>query len=219
MKQSVRDAFLSFTVPLEGVVRWPYRDLKNLVSIGIGNLIDPVDLALDLPLMKPDGTRASSDEIRAAWAAVKGLPGSGLGYKAFEHVTDLRLTDTGIHDLVFGKLDQNEKVLLNHFMGFDGWPADAQLATLSMAWACGPFFWHTWPKLNAALITCDFRTAATECFMPEEKTFGGLRPRNTANRNLYLNAAHVFTDPALSPETLYWPRYLEDEAPTEPSPA
>jgi len=79
-----------------------------------------------------------------------------------------------------------------------------------MALACGPAF--RFPKLEAALRSLDFRTAAIECFMPEEATISGLRPRNRANKVLYLNAAlsHELT---LDPDHLYYPIDLATDPP------
>ena len=64
MKQSVRDAFVDFTAALEGVVPWMYLDVKGLVTVAIGNLIDPVAAALSLPFVrKGTTTRATKGEI------------------------------------------------------------------------------------------------------------------------------------------------------------
>src|SRR5207244_2818316 len=63
---SIRDGFLAFSRPLEGRVPWMYLDIKGLVKTGVGNLIDPVGLALKLPFVhKADGSPASEVEIRA----------------------------------------------------------------------------------------------------------------------------------------------------------
>jgi hypothetical protein len=107
--------------------------------------------------------------------------------------------------------------LAKRFPGYEAWPADAQLGTLSLSWACGPAF--AFPKCAAALNARDFVTAAVECFMPEEKTISGLRPRNVANKLLFLNAAFVEAH-LLDPDILHWPRdaaYEEDEEVTQPS--
>lgn len=222
MRASVRAAFLPFTIPLEGVVKWLYPDVKGLVSIGIGNLVDPIGLALALPMVRPDGSPATSDEIAAEWHLVKTYPDAArLGHLSVEHVTQLRLTDEGLQQVVWGKLDQMEAYLQKRFaptndsVGYEDWPADAQLGTLSMAWACGPAF--RFPKLEAALRQMDFRTAAVECFMPEEKTISGLRPRNKANRILFMNAASSIG--TFDPDELFWPTDITNETPTVRDPA
>lgn len=233
MRQVVRDAFVAFTAPLEGVVPWLYCDVKGLVSIGIGNLVDPIQHAMTLPLVRPDGSRATGAEIAEEWHRVKNYPGAAhLGHRITEHVTKLRLTREGIDQVVGSKLQHMDRYLASRFLctthddcranpdlgracsyGYEQWSADAQLATLSMAWACGPAF--RFPKLEAALRAQDFLTASVECFMPEEKTISGLRPRNKANRILYTNAAY-----STNPDILYFPKALSkppeplDEAPS-----
>ena len=221
MKDAVRDAFVPFTAKFEGIVPWLYQDVKGLVSIGIGNLVDPIALAMDLPFVRvSDGRPATREQIADEWQRVKTQPpdaqgrtAAQLGHLYTKQVTTLRLMDDGIRKLVAGKLAQNEACLLTGFPDFKDWPADAQLATLSMAWAVGPAFWEPragrnyWPRLTAALRDQDFRMAAIECFMHEEATISGLRPRNTANRILYTNAAIVKA--MFDPDHLYYPTDLE----------
>jgi hypothetical protein len=43
MYQTVADAFLPFTIPLEGKVNFMYLDVLSLVSTGIGNLLEQND--------------------------------------------------------------------------------------------------------------------------------------------------------------------------------
>jgi hypothetical protein len=248
VRDVVREAFVPFTIPLEGAlgggyigIPWMYQDVKGLVSSGLGNLLDPVSLAIGLPWIRLDGTPATREDIVAEWMRIKNLGPNGKGQTAAQlgHLyakphTRLRLTPVAIEQLVKSKLHSNEQVIAGTFKDWESWPADAQLATHSMAWACGPGIFSPkagrahWPKLTAALHALDFRTAAVECFMPEEKTIGGLRPRNIANRILYRNAAIAFHH--LDPDTLFYPADLEAgpvdrEAPTlralpdEPDPA
>lgn len=214
MRQSVRDAFISFTEPLEGSVPWLYADVKGLVTIGIGNLVDPMESALALPFVRPDGTPASRDEIAVAWRAVKTDPRAALlGHKYTEHLqgNHIRLDPEGIENLVYRKLDLNDYYLMRRFAEFDTWPADAQLATHSMSWACGPAF--KFPLLEDALNRKDFESAMVHCTMRTEGN-AGLIPRNAANRVLYLNAGRV-VEFGLDPEKLYYPSQLGPEPPAD----
>ncbi|MFF0476588.1 hypothetical protein [Streptomyces sp. NPDC004284] len=43
MYQSVWDAFIPFSAPLEGRVQFMHLDVKSLVSTGVGNLLDADD--------------------------------------------------------------------------------------------------------------------------------------------------------------------------------
>jgi len=212
MRESVRIAFVTFTAQYEGIVPWMYQDVKGLVSTGIGNLIDPVQAAVILPFVHEDGTPAARDEIVAEWLRVKNQPPDAQGRTAAQRghlyarqITKLKLTPAGIQQVVENKLNQNDAFLRKRFLAFEQWPADAQLATHSMAWACGPAF--RFPKLEAALRALDFHTAARECRMDETGN-PGLKPRNVANQQLYENAAEVH-ERHRNPDPLYWPNLLD----------
>lgn len=226
MYPSVRDAWLDFTKPLEGGVPWPYLDILGLVTIAYGNLIDsskgmingkpdpmPWRAALALPLVKPDGSPASAQEITDAWRAVKGQQQlAQQGYRAAARWSTLRLTDDGMAQVALAKFDIFDTELHRRFPEIDEWPADAQLATMSMAWACGA--WFVFPRLVLSLHDKDFARAAQECHMNETGN-AGLIPRNKANKQLYMNAQRA-RDWKLDPTELRWPRVLEDSVPTEP---
>lgn len=220
MRDSVRHAFVPLTVSFEGgYIDWMFPDVKKLISTGFGLLLDPLSLAVGLPWRRPDGSLAGRDEIAAEWSRLKKYvedhPGSQfLSYKHYADKTTLRLGRDGLDQAFQGKMNQNEKVLRKGFPEWETWPADAQLGVLSMAWAVGPAFYmptagrNYWPKLTAALRSKDFRTAAVECFMNEERENPGIIPRNTANRQLFQNAAEV-QEHGRNPDTLYWPNLLD----------
>jgi hypothetical protein len=221
MRDSVRAAFVPLTVKFEGgYIDWMFPDVKKLISTGFGLLLDPVALAIGLPWRHPDGRLAAREEIHGEWAALKKYvldnPGSEFrSYKTFASRTTLRLGRDGLYQAFQGKLNQMLGVLRKGFPEWDCWPADAQLGTMSMSWACGPAFWmpsagpNFWPKLTAALRALDFRTAAVECFMNEEAKNPGIIPRNKANRILYNNAAVALH--RLDPEVLFYPQELDAE--------
>ena len=231
MRDAVRAAFYDFNRPMEGDIPWFYQDVKGLVSIGVGILCDPIQLALNLPMVWPGGDPAGRSAIASEWLRIKNLPpddkgrtAAQLGHLYAKPFTKLRLTEEGLRLTVESKMNVNEQVLRRAFFGWDTWPADAQMATLSMSWAVGPAFWspqagrNYWPKLTAALKGCDFRTAAVECFLSEEKTISGLRPRNKANRLLFENAA-IVEEKRLDPGALYYPRELARLGPDDETPA
>lgn len=216
MRVTVADIFPTWSGDFEGVVPWMYVDVLNLVTVAIGNLVDPVELALDLPFLTAAGIPATRAEIRAAWQAVKNTPvidvpavdargkrlldaegrpafkkmhsGAHYGHRSVEGLTSLRLTAEGVATVVGRKMRQNDAALIKRFPDFEEWPGVAQLATHSMSWACGAGF--KFPKLEAALLERDFETAAKECHMREDGN-PGLVPRNIANKILYRNAAKV----------------------------
>lgn len=190
MNKTISDIFLPFTKTLEGYVTYMYLDVKGLVTCGAGNLIDPVSLAVYLPFTKKDGSRASKDEIKAEWKQIKNRTElAKQGHKAAMKYCTLRLSDEVIANLVRTKLEQNEDYLIkHHFPEFNDWPADAQLAVLSMAWALGSNFPETWTKLKAACIAKNWELAALNCHINEVGN-AGVKPRNEANVKLFKSAA------------------------------
>lgn len=206
MKQAVADSYTNFTTKFEGKLPFMYLDRLGLVTTGIGNLIDPIGAALGLPWKHPNGSRASASEIRDAWNTVKSHQEMNeMGGGAFGGLTSIRLSNDDIKALVNSKLSENERSLKSQFPGYDHWPADAQMAILSMAWAQGPNFSHKFPKFTRAVnqLLPDFVTAATESHMQGV----GIEGRNSANYDLFQNAAKVLKF-GYDVEKLYWPQIL-----------
>jgi hypothetical protein len=213
MHPSVRAAFRAFNEPFEGVVPWMYLDVKGLVTVGVGNLVDPVELAVQLPFRlraNPD-TAASPEQIAEEWRRIKSSPGlSKAGYRACEPLTQLTLDDAGIDALIAQRLIANEPVLKTYpsFREFDSWPADAQLGLLSMAWALGPGGPVGFPHFATACGNQDFAEAAANCAISENGN-PGVAPRNRANRTLFRNAAVVVAGgSAYDPAALSYPTVL-----------
>lgn len=196
MKACVADAFVPFSKPLEGVVPFLYCDQLGLVTCGMGNLVDPLDVHQLLGLFtRADGTEATPDDISADWRRVKARQDLKLHCgMAYASVALLRMSEDGIERIVHTKLSEDEEYLKGRFPAWDTWPADAQLATLSMAWACGPGFHY--PKMAAALGAGDFTGAAQECLI--NPNIGTIVERNRRNKALYLAAA----DPCVDVEAL-----------------
>lgn len=209
MFDSVRDYWIAFNDPLEGRVAFMYLDQKGWVSTGIGNKIDETEKPDSAPsadererslaearqyrwLVNDDGSEATADQVAADWDAVKGhLELAPQGHNAFRPpLTSLHVDDDEIDRRVFAKLDQMESTLLSRteFSGFAAWPANAQLATLSMCWALGPTL-NDFPTFRAAVARNDWQTAADEChFTPDE---GTIRIRNKLDRAHFVLAQAV----------------------------
>src|SRR5215469_10503422 len=204
MRQAVRDNFKSFNTKFEGYLDFMYGDVKNLVTTGMGNLIDPIGQALSLPWVNADGSPASQQQITDAWNAVKARTDlNQKGGRAYKSVTSIRLTDDGINQLFMSRADSNEKYLKKTYPGFDNWPADAQLALHSMAWAMGPAFKFPTFKADVNADPPDFAKAAIDSHMNAAGN-PGLVPRNAANKKLFENAAAVLKYNA-DPDKLYYP--------------
>jgi hypothetical protein len=214
VQSSVAAAFWSFTQPLEGHVDQMYCDVLGLVTTGVGNLIDPLPLALGLPwLHRGTDEAAPPDMIAAEWHAVKDghVP-------AFHGQRPLYLTADAIEALVLSKLQRNEAYLARRWANWADWPADAQLAAHSIAWAAGPA-WHA-PHFDAAVAELDFDTCAGPAGDANEDPAcrgeawlrdtgnAGLRPRNLANKLLLQNAARVVSQ-GLPRDVLHWPAVVD----------
>lgn len=188
------------TQPLEGHVLWMYVDKDGNVTTGDGNLIDTPAAAARLPWKRPDGSLASYAEVERDWNAIKhsGLEATGGGDARQAAVTTLRLTHDDVKALVAAKLAENETVLRRRWPGYDGAPAEAQLAVNLWAWAVGAN--ASYPRMFAALSSEAYSTAGREALVnPQVGTIGVPQPwapkrvrnRNTIIRELFDNADAV----------------------------
>lgn len=217
MRASTRSSFFGFTIGFEGKVSFMYLDILGLVTTAIGILCDSKPAVRTMPWFRQDGTPATQSDIDADWDRVKARQDMKMrGGMAFASVAQLRLHDDGIEQVVLAKLDVMEGELKKQYTDWESWPADAQLATLSMSWACGPWFGNSFKTLKTALLAQDWAGAAANCHMNTNGPDGvpgtsddnrGLIPRNTANVVLYKNADAV-QKTSLDGDTLFYPQAL-----------
>lgn len=213
MRPCVRVASVALARHFEGPTCWMYLDVLGLVTTGYGNLIASPQSAVALPWRQPDGSLASRDEILAEWSSVRkrtDLAPHGGG--AFACVTRLRLDAAGVAHLVDSTLERFDSALARRYAEWEDWPACAQMACLSLAWACGAAY--AFPRMDLALARGDFEAASGEIEMtPEHNPGNHLEGRNKANRVLMRNAAHVVAF-GLDPDMIDWAHEL---GPVEPS--
>jgi hypothetical protein len=185
------DRFIAFTESLEGHVDWMYLDVKGLVTIGDGNLIDPLSLAHGLVFARPDGTVATASEVSAEWLRVKNrrdMAAGGGG--AFANITHLRATAQSIAALVASKVDRFEADLVLLFPDWDAWPDDPQIAAMSMCWAMGDAdLAIEFPHWVAACREEDWAEASRQCHMSEVGQNASFKKRNVANKEMFARAA------------------------------
>lgn len=219
MRAIVRESWLAFTEPLEGGVACLYNDVRGKTTIAFGNLCDTPGEAAALPMVHPDGTFATTGEKIAAWYTVHGDPNcASQGWRYASRLTNLRLTRDGMAGLALSRLEQNDRILLARLPDWEGYPACAQMALHSLAWACGP---HAhFPRLFQAVTNRDFTEAAVQIHMNEWTPEGihnrGLIPRNVANKILMRNAARVDAY-HLDPDTMRWDYVIGvDDEETQP---
>lgn len=212
MHTSVKEAFYGFTEKFEGAIPWMYLDIKGLVTVAVGNLIDPISLVNGLPFINMKTLQpATKEEIVSEWHVIKSnVQLAKKGHKAAEKFAKLRMTIAGMSDLVNYRLSQNESYLRKRFPKLDEWPADAQLALFSMAWAMGPAFkFATLEKaLNAGKFDVYDGNGRHLCWMNDTNN-AGLRPRNIANVKLFENAAKVMKN-NLDVSVLHYPNVVKD---------
>jgi len=226
MHASVRAAAERFLGKFEGL-RLPYmyldhrvdrktgKKLECLVTCATGNLIDPIASALVLPWRRRDGGLATNEEKAACWHLVKArqdmTAGGGVAYGKLPGNT-LRLDVDAMTALFFRRLDGDAVHLRKRFPDYEEWPADAQLAVHSMAWALGPAWDEAeWPKFTAALRRQDWMTCSEQCdisSIPNTK-----EGRNAADMALFLNAFCVSHDPDADTSELVWPVQLNPGGP------
>ncbi len=204
MRQSVIDRFVDFSSPLEGCTTSMYLDILGLVTVGIGCLCDPVQSALPLAWVLPDGSQPSAAVIAQQWRALKARQDlAKLHWKFAEPITTIRLTQQGVIDLAKQRLLANERILRTYFPAWDEWPADAQLFASSMAWAVGAGWPHIFGNCTRFLLAGDWQNAAL-CAAIRTAGNPGVVPRNAQNLLCLANARAV-TEQHLDPEQLFWP--------------
>ncbi len=206
MRSAVRDAWLEFTEPIEGGVACLYNDVRGLTTIAYGNLCNSPGEAAALPLVHPDGTFATTAEKIAAWSTVHSDPKCAThGWRYAATLTRLRLTRDGMGGLALRKLDQNDAALHNRLPDWESYPACAQMALHSLAWACGAA--AHFPRLFSAAAARDWDACSVEItineWTPEGIRNAGLIPRNVADKILMLNAQRVEAY-GLDPDMLEW---------------
>jgi hypothetical protein len=224
MHPSAQAVWHDFTIGFEGEVAFMYLDTIGLVTVGIGNLVDPVSAAVSLPFQfkaknnagKPAGQPATQAEIAAEWMHLKHHPKAehlkNAGHRACAAETNLELDPRNLLALFNRKTASNEAYLTKTFHDFSLWPADAQLSLMSMSWAMGPAFHKNWPGFRMACLKKDFDTASANCNMkPGRKGDLAVLRRNAADKTMFANAARVLRNPDFySPFRLYWPTFLLD---------
>lgn len=209
------DKWHEFSAPLEGRVYSMYCDIKGLVTCAVGILIDPISLAMKLPWRLHDtGTSpapdsaplASHDQVVSGWNDLKSNREAlkKLHWKYAAKRNRLRLSSADVDALVKKKLFEFEAFMKGRY--FPDWldfPADAQLAICSMAWACGAGFPATFTNFTRFANKQDWVNAAL-CAKIREAGNPGIVPRNKHNQTCFRNASIVIAND-MDRDELHWP--------------
>lgn len=165
MNAAALAVWLELTRDLEGVCPWLYLDVAGLVTVGVGNLVDPPGRLWMADLdWRIGGRAATHEEVWEAWGRVKqrqDWKGRGGGQKCWGKLTAPRATTESIDRLVSKTAGRFFGILISYFRELPGWPDDAQIALMLMAWAMGPDFPHKYPKFSAACRALDFASWVT----------------------------------------------------------
>ncbi len=206
------ERYHDFSAPMEGRVATFYCDILGLITIGVGNLCNTLAQAIALPMLLADGSRASAADITADWnkLAADRAYYAARKWSIYSKTMRCHLSEEGIDALVKRTLASNEAIIKRRFPAWDSFPADAQLAIMSVAWAVGAAFWTSKQRGGPGFINLarcidaqDWEGCVAAC---EIRTAGnpGVVPRNAKNRFCFHNAQLV-KDYALAVDHLCWP--------------
>jgi hypothetical protein len=216
------EQYHDFSAPLEGRVPGMYCDILGLITCAVGNLIDtrgsgyPAALVEAINWTLADGSPAPIAQVRADWNLLKSQSErfAKLHWKYALAATKCRLTDGEIDRIVKERLAINEAAMREVLPGWDDFPADAQLAVMSMCWAVGTGWPAKFTRFAALVKAQDWERAAAfdDPKNPKGNWPGKIRetgnpgvvPRNLKNRFCLLNAALV-KKLGLDVKVLHWP--------------
>lgn len=190
MRIVVREQFIPFATRFESLIPWMYLNKDGQVVVGLGCLIEPIDRALALPWTTREGEAVSDQNlIGSDWIRIKrNRMLAHAGHARAASYTNLLLTQAGLEKVVLDRLDAIESFVIRPtFRTWDDWPADAQLATLSMGWI-DPNLPEVFPKWRKAARNHNWRICAQQCSFATERR-ADLVPRNHAHRRLFEAAA------------------------------
>jgi GH24 family phage-related lysozyme (muramidase) len=120
----------------EGVIPWMYLDQKGLVTVGVGNYLPNVAVALALPF-RIDERPASPTEIAADYARVSRMK-ADLGAHSYKSFTSVVLRDDDSQALLLRRLGMEFLPGLERlFPGFETFPNPVQAALVDMAYTLG----------------------------------------------------------------------------------
>lgn len=211
------EAYHRFSSPLEGRVPTMYCDCKGLITTGVGNLINTQASALALPWLLADGSLANQADVLADWNKLHVDAAHYALLKWMVYAKDLRchLSEEAIDALVKRTLAANEAIFRKRYSLWDFFPADAQIAIMSVAWAVGPAFWTTphpgFTNLDRYIAAQDWEGCVAACTIKEAGN-PGVVPRNAKNRFCFHNAALMKADDTNNDDQLSWPELYKPGA-------
>jgi GH24 family phage-related lysozyme (muramidase) len=144
----------------EGCIPYMYRDTKGYVTVGVGHMIPNVVAAQKLDFVTSTGQKASAEEIKADYDAVKAHT-KGLKASNYKSKTKLILKQADIDALTNKHIASFESELKNIYLEFDKFPSEVRLALFDMIFNLGmPKLKNNWPTFDSAIKAEDWKKAA-----------------------------------------------------------
>lgn len=131
MHESVENAVFPFLREFEGVRQRMYLDSRGLVTVGVGFMIEPVEVAVLLGLQNWYRLPGSSgpvtrDTLAAEISAIKsGTPG---------YQNQFGLREDAMGPICRAEARRRERFLVDLFPEWASYPADAQMGIMCVAW-------------------------------------------------------------------------------------
>jgi GH24 family phage-related lysozyme (muramidase) len=144
----------------EGCIPYMYRDTKGYVTVGVGNMMPNVAAAQNLNFVTSTGKKASADEIKADYDAVKAHT-KGLKASAYKSKTKLILKQADIDTLTNKHIASFYSELKRIYTEFDKYPSEVRLALFDMIFNLGMTkLKNNWSTFNNAIKAKDWKKAA-----------------------------------------------------------
>lgn len=159
-------------IKFEGSTSFMYLDTAGIVTTGVGHAILNKAHALTLPW---EGA-PSAGAIAADYARVAAAP-TGHAASHYEPLTNCRLRDEGIKDVLLADVAAFESELEGSLPAWRSYPEPAQQAIFDIAYNLGIGGLLKFHKLLAACNAGEWETASTEC---RRRGIGEARNQETA---------------------------------------
>lgn len=188
INQTVLDEFTMWLKQpqIEGFVPHPYCDDGGVVTAGSGlAFFSPIEMQ-SVTWVHKDGSMADSGSMNAAYTTCRGIwhPGCNFSYHAYEHASDLILTDAANERGVRNWLASRMGIVLSYFPDFTHYPDGVQTGILDMSYNCGPNIFKGYPHFMSYIHALDWAGASKEC-----ATSGKNQQRNIMRAKLFADAA------------------------------
>lgn len=198
MHQSAKDQIGDHFSVFEGVVPYMYLDVRGLVTVGIGNLLDPLSTyGKKVRFYRlSDRGYATDAEVKADFATVKSkvVPGGNAPqpgwdkYWKFEALTKLRVYPDDLKAAVLAAVAAQESWVRGQIGSvYDELPADVQVVLVQMGYAGG--LKARMPQLAPLIKAGDYLGARRYAYLTNQ--FGstrGYEDYNAAFRMMLMNA-------------------------------